>query len=362
MGPSSSGTASYRRAGYWQDGPMGRGSAPCSRPGGPRAGGPAWRGRGGALVRRALRLSCGCRYRRCERPAAPQQRALETVLVRAEPEDRPPERFAISAGFLSVLLSLGASEPLLVAVDDLQWLDAATAEVLGFAAGRAGGRPFRFLLSRRSGSGTGVEHELGSAGLRRVEVGPLNLGATRQLLLHDLGLTLPAWTLSRLFEATQGNPLLALEPGRALAGGRTWPVGAELPVADLVANPFGARVARLSVPSRRALLAAALSGHVSLPQLMAVADAAAVEELVADGLLISDGEQVRLSHPLLAVAARRQAKVPERRTLHLALAKVAGDETLRARHLALSARAQDAGPRRHGRRGSRGCGTAGRRP
>ena len=293
---------------------------------------------------------------------APQQRALETVLVRAEPEDRPPERFAISAGFLSVLLSLGASEPLLVAVDDLQWLDAATAEVLGFAARRAGGRPFRFLLSRRSGSGTGVEHELGSAGLRRVEVGPLNLGATRQLLLHDLGLTLPAWTLSRLFEATQGNPLLALELGRALAGGRTWPVGAELPVADLVANPFGARVARLSVPSRRALLAAALSGHVSLPQLMAVADAAAVEELVADGLLISDGEQVRLSHPLLAVAARRQAKVPERRTLHLALAKVAGDETLRARHLALSARAQDAGPGRHGRRGSRGCGTAGRRP
>ena len=272
----------------------------------------------------------------------PQQRALETVLVRAEPEDRPPERFAISAGFLSVLLSLAASERLLVAVDDLQWLDTATAEVLGFAARRVGGQPFRFLLSRRSGSVTGVEHELGSARLRRVEVGPLNLGATRQLLLRNLGLTLPAWTISPLFEATQGNPLLALELGRALAGGRTWPVGTELPVADLAANPFGARVARLSAASRRALLAAALSGHVSLPQLIAVADAAAVEELVADGLLISDGEQVRLSHPLLAVAARRQSKVPERRTLHLALAKVAGDETLRARHLALSARTQDA--------------------
>ena len=274
---------------------------------------------------------------------APQQRALETALVRAEPADSPPERFAISAGFLSVLLSLAASGPLLVAVDDLQWLDAASAEVLGFAARRAGGQSFRFLLSRRSGSDTGVEHELGSAGVRRVEVGPLSLGSTRQLLLRNLHLTLPAWTLSRLFEATQGNPLLALELGRALAGGRTWPVGAELPVADLAANPFGARVARLPAASRRALLAAALSGHVSLPQLTAVADAAAIEELVADDLLVSDGEQVRLSHPLLAVAARRQSKVPERRALHLALAKVARDETLRARHLALSARTQDAG-------------------
>ena len=272
---------------------------------------------------------------------APQQRALEAALVRAEPADRPPERFAISAGFLSVLVSLAASGPLLVAVDDLQWLDAASAEVLRFAARRSGGQPFRYLLSRRSGSASAVERELGPAGLQRVEVAPLSLGATRQLLLHNLDLTLPAWTLSRLFEATQGNPLLALELGRALAGGQAWPVGAELPVADLAANPFGPRVERLSGASRRALLAAALSGHVSLPQLIAVADAAAVEELVTDGLLVSDGEHVRLSHPLLAVAARRKSKIPERRRLHLALAKVAGDETLRARHLALSARSQD---------------------
>jgi DNA-binding CsgD family transcriptional regulator len=74
---------------------------------------------------------------------------------------------------------------------------------------------------------------------------------------------------------------------------------------------------------------------------MAVADAAAVEELVAVGLLISDGDRVRLSHPLLAVAARRHSRTGERRACHLALAGVAGDQTLRARHLALSAPAQD---------------------
>jgi DNA-binding CsgD family transcriptional regulator len=273
---------------------------------------------------------------------APQRRALEAALLRAAPMDAAPERFAIAAGFLSVLRSLAAGGPLLVAVDDLQWLDAASAEVLAFAARRAQGQRFQFLLSRRSGAATPVERALDLAVLRTTEVGPLTLGATRRLLSQSLGLTVPPRTLLRLFDATQGNPLLALELGRALAGGRTWAIGTEPPVADLAGNPFGARVAKLPAPAHRALLVTALSGHLSLPQLMTVADQAAVEDLVAAGLLIPDGERVRPSHPLVAAAARRHSRIGERQALHLALADVAGDETLRARHLALSAPAQDA--------------------
>jgi DNA-binding CsgD family transcriptional regulator len=273
---------------------------------------------------------------------APQRRALEAALLRAAPMDAAPERFAIAAGFLSVLRSLAAGEPLLIAVDDLQWLDAASAEVLAFAARRAQGQRFQFLLSRRSGAATPVERALDLAVLRTTEVGPLTLGATRRLLSQSLGLTVPPRTLLRLFDATQGNPLLALELGRALARGRTWAIGTEPPVADLAGNPFGARVAKLPAPAHRALLVTALSGHLSLPQLMTVADQAAVEDLVAAGLLIPDGERVRPSHPLVAAAARRHSRIGERQALHLALADVAGDETLRARHLALSAPAQDA--------------------
>jgi DNA-binding CsgD family transcriptional regulator len=273
----------------------------------------------------------------------PQRLALEAALLRAEPTAAPPERLAIAAGFLSVLRSLAAIQPLLLAVDDLQWLDGTSAEVLAFAARRAPGQRFRFLLTRRSGSATGMESELGPAGLHSVEVGALSLSATRRLLSQCLGLRLPPRKLGRVFDATQGNPLLALELGRALAGGRTWAVGAELPVADLAGNPFGARVAKLSGPARRALLAATLSGHLSLAQLVAVADPVVVEDLIAGGLLITDGERVRLPHPLLAAAARRQSRPDERRALHLALAEVAQDETLRARHLALSATAPDAG-------------------
>ena len=96
----------------------------------------------------------------------PQRRALEAALLRAEPMDAAPERFAIAAGFLSVLRSLAAREPLLIAVDDLQWLDAASAEVLAFAVRRARGQRFRFLLSRRSGAATAVEGALDLAVLQ----------------------------------------------------------------------------------------------------------------------------------------------------------------------------------------------------
>ena len=179
---------------------------------------------------------------------APQRRALEAALLRAEPMAAAPERFAIAAGFLGVLRSLVASQPLLVAVDDLQWLDAASAEVVAFAARRGRGQRFRFLLSRRSGSATGVEDALDPAVMETAEVGPLSLSATRRLLSQCLGLTVPPRTLRRLFDATQGNPLLAIELGRALAGGQTWVIGTEPPVADLAGNPFGARVAKLPGP------------------------------------------------------------------------------------------------------------------
>ena len=110
----------------------------------------------------------------------PQRRALDAALLRAEPMAAAPERFAIAAGFLSVLRSLAAGEPLLVAVDDVQWLDAASAEVLAFAARRARGQRFQFLLSRRSGPATGMEDALGPAGMQAAEVGPLSLTATRR--------------------------------------------------------------------------------------------------------------------------------------------------------------------------------------
>jgi predicted ATPase len=109
----------------------------------------------------------------------------------------------------------------LVAVDDVQWLDSPSREVLTFAAPRLESSPVRFLLSKRPGRVSPLERAFGPTGLERLEVGPLSVGATRQLLLDRLGLSLPRRLLRRLVDSTLGNPLFALEVGRTLADSST---------------------------------------------------------------------------------------------------------------------------------------------
>jgi predicted ATPase len=161
---------------------------------------------------------------------APQRRALEVALLRAEPSGRPPESRAIALAALNVCRALAVRQRLLVAVDDVQWLDSPSREVLTFAAPRLESSPVRFLLSKRPGRVSPLERALGPTGLERLEVGPLSVGATRQLLLDRLGLSLPRRLLRRLVDSTLGNPLFALEVGRTLAEGDLPGVGEDLPV------------------------------------------------------------------------------------------------------------------------------------
>jgi DNA-binding CsgD family transcriptional regulator len=277
-----------------------------------------------------------------DRLPAPQRGALEVALLRSAPADIAPEPLAIAVGLLGVLRGLAAAGPVLVAVDDLQWLDPASADALAFAARRCHGQACRFLFARRSGQVTEVESALSRAGVRLVEVGPLSLEGTHRLLSHRLGLSVPPRTLSQVFEATQGIPLLVLELGRMLAARSAPDFGSALPVTDLADNPFLGRVAALPRSALRALLAVSL-GQVSLPMVAGVAGLAAVDDLVTAGLLVVDGGRVRPSHPLLAEAARRVSSAADRRALHLDLARSAEDETVSARHLALATTRQDAG-------------------
>jgi len=154
-------------------------------------------------------------------------------------------------------------------------------------------------------------------------------------LLTRLGLVMPPRTLKGLFEATQGIPLLVLELGQMVASQGTQVVG-DPSVAELSGNPFRTRVAGLGPPARRALLAASVSDHLSLTVLQRVADPAAIDNLIAAGLLVVDGRRVRPAHPLLAVAIRRLSTEEDKRALHVLLAGCVADETLRARHLALA--------------------------
>jgi DNA-binding NarL/FixJ family response regulator len=274
---------------------------------------------------------------------APQLHALRVALLRAEPEGAEPDTRAIPLGFLNALRVLAADRPLLVAVDDYPWLDPPSADALAFAARRLETDPIVFLLARRPGPPSVVDQALASRPPDRLEVGSLSYGAIRRLLSERLGLVLSRHVLRRLVDTTLGNPLFALELGRELEERGLPAIGEDLPVPDAVEDLLGTRVGRLPAPSRRLLLATALSARLTTSELGALSGARAVEDAIDAAVLVADDDRVRAAHPLLAAAAMKRSRARTRRELHGELAGVVADEELRARHLALAAEGPDEG-------------------
>jgi DNA-binding CsgD family transcriptional regulator len=257
------------------------------------------------------------------------------ALLRADPGGDAAMPRAIALGLLSLLRQLAADRPLLVAVDDLQWLDRPTADALAFAVRRLQGPGARILLAARPGSESVVERALAPAGPQIVEVGPLSLGAMRRMLSDRLGLTMPRHVLRRVFETTLGYPFFALEVGRTLARRGPPALGQDLPVPDTVEELLGKHVSQLRGPVRRLLLALALGGDLDLAELGAIAAPGVVNEALAAGVVVIDGDRARAAHPLLAAAARSNSDPAGRQAVHLELAGVTAERERRARHLAL---------------------------
>ncbi|HEX9824947.1 MAG TPA: AAA family ATPase [Actinomycetota bacterium] len=274
----------------------------------------------------------------------PQLRALEVALLRRDPSGNSPELQAIATGFLGGLRALTADGPVLVAVDDIQWLDGPSAEVITFAARRLEAEAVKLLLARRSGGDpTALERVLHRRGrLERVPIGPLSLGATRRIIFERLGLSLPRRTIRRIFESSLGNPLFALELGRAIGEGGVSDADEEIALPNEVADLLGARVDALPAATRRVLLAVALATDLRHAQLAAIVDQADIDDAVDSGVVVLDGDRVRASHPLLAAAALGHSLAGERRKLHLDLSVAVTGDGLRARHLALATVRPDA--------------------
>lgn len=271
---------------------------------------------------------------------APQLHALEVALYRAQPGDQPPTEQVVSLALLSALRCLARDQRLLVAVDDVQWLDRSSQAALAYAARRLQDG-VGILLARRPGPPSAVERSLGVERVDRLVVRTTTLGGTRQILASRLGLRLPHHLLRRVYDTTLGNPLFALEVGRLLAGRdpATW--GDELPVPDAVEDLLGLRVADLDPTARRLLLALALDADLRAPQVRELAGPDALEHASASGVVDLDGERVRPAHPLLAEAARRAASADDVRRLHADLATVVADDQRRVLHLALAATGPD---------------------
>jgi DNA-binding CsgD family transcriptional regulator len=272
---------------------------------------------------------------------APQLHALEVALLRAEPGGMPPQAQAIAVGLSNALRMLAERRRLLIAIDDVQWLDGPSAAALVFAARRIDSSDVRILLARRPGPASSLEEALAPKGLERVDVAPLSLGATRRLLHARLGLSLPRQLMRSVFDATLGNPLFALEVGRKLVDEGTPAAGKDLPLPDAVEDLLGTRVAALPPEERTLLLAAALTTDLRVGQLAGLGWRESLDSAVERGVVVVDGDHVRAAHPLLAAAATQRSRAAERRELHGVLATVVDREELRIRHRALATATPD---------------------
>lgn len=267
----------------------------------------------------------------------PQSRALEVALLRADADTSSAEPRAVALGVLGALRVLAARYPVLVAIDDIQWLDGASADAVTFAARRLAGDRIRFLLTRRRRAPSQLERAL-APGLERLSLGPMSLAALRRMLADRLELALPRHLLEQIFQTTLGNPLFALEVGRTLTEQGPPAIGDDLPLPETVEELLGTRVRRMPGPVRRLLLALALSGDIDPAQLAGIAEPAVLDEAIERGLVVLHGNRARVCHPLVAAAVKKRSRASERRELHLSLAAAARDDGLRAHHLALASR------------------------
>src|SRR5215216_6156485 len=270
----------------------------------------------------------------------PQQVALGVALGLAS--GPAPDRFLVALGALSLLAEVAAERPLLCLVDDAQWLDGASGQVLGFVARR--------LLAESVGIVFGVRDPIGGrelVGLPELALRGLGDEDARALLATVIPGRLDERARDRLIAETRGNPLAIVELPRELAAtqlpGAFGLAGAQA-LSGRIEESFLRRLEALPEETRLLLLVAAAE-PVDDPLLVWRAaerlgiglSPATAED--TEGLL-AIGERVAFLHPLVRSAVYRSASVRERRAVHLALAEVTDgqvDADRRAWHLAVAA-------------------------
>jgi DNA-binding CsgD family transcriptional regulator/tetratricopeptide (TPR) repeat protein len=277
--------------------------------------------------------------------ADPHRQSLAVAIGREAAAGSAPDRLAVSRGFLAALRALAHETPLLLAIDDVQWLDPASRRVLTFALRRLGNERVGVFATLRGGAETRDPLDLRTAfaegRFREFVLGPLSRGAISHLVRSRVG-GLTRALLVRLYDASAGNPMFALEFARRLpnSGAGQHPLPLPLPpslvelVRDRVATipaevkPLIELIAALDRPTV-SLLAKAFENEEQVERLLDLAADCGVLTVTAHGV-------ARFTHPLLASAVYGGAPASRKRALHRQAATLVEDEEEHARHLALS--------------------------
>lgn len=259
-----------------------------------------------------------------------QARALRVALAL---EEGAPDPFVAGAGTLTLLAEAADRKPVLLAVDDAQWLDHASLEALLFAARRLEAERIAAVFTVREGEGGFDRH-----GLDEVVVATLDDASALALLQERWGVQLAPAVAQQLVTATGANPLALVEVTHLLTDderlGRV-PLPEALPVSDAIERSVRAKLAALPESTRDAVLLAAVDESAS--------EFVPTEELLPAeqaGLLHVHAARVVFVHPLFRAAVYHSVSPDRRREAHRRLASRLtreGEEDLRAWHLAAAA-------------------------
>lgn len=277
----------------------------------------------------------------------PQHAAIEKVLLQHR-ADTATDRRAVAAAFLSVVERLTDDRPVLLAIDDMQWLDRSSEHVIGFASRRLAGRIGVLAAIRSSANGASSPDWLQMPRpdmVGRIDLRPLSVGALHSVVAENLGRSFPRPSLVRLHEISGGNPFYAIELARALDERTSQ---RDIPLPSSLAALVRARTSGLRPEIRETLLAVSCSATPTVEVISAATQSspevlvALLEDVEQSGIVAIDGNRVRFTHPLLARGVYSEAPEEQRRAMHRRLAAIVEEPELRARHLALASSTGDA--------------------
>ena len=274
------------------------------------------------------------------------RRAVEAALLRGDASGAP-DPLAVRLGVLQLVKGLVERGRVAIVVDDLQWVDPSSAEVLGFVGRRLSPAGLSIVATVRAvGDEVAEFRNLLPAATEQHSVGPLEEEALIPLLERRAGGVVPRFVATEVYRATGGNPLFALEIAAALARRRALPViGEPLPVPIELSRLMGERLIALDASVREMLLVASTVARPTVTLLRDVGCSAVMEDLgaaAAAGVahVGADGVVV-FSHPLMRSVVYAEASLAQRMSVHERVVGAVDDPVERAWHVALSSAVED---------------------
>ncbi|UMB70794.1 helix-turn-helix transcriptional regulator [Mycobacterium paraterrae] len=267
----------------------------------------------------------------------PQRQGLDAALLRQRNDAQDADPRAVAAAFAAVITRLAEQAPVLIAIDDLQWLDISSANVVSYAARRLPDGVALMCTTRSEDAAIRIQLPNPDA-IHRIRLQPLTVGELHKVFTLRLGHSFARPMLLRIHEIAGGNPFFALELARGIDTTRANALSLPSSLSDLVHS----RINQAGAGAQDALLAMACLPDPTVQVVAQATDATpaeAIESLVRaemQAVVVIDGNQLRFTHPILAHGVYATASPRRRRDMHRRLAELVTEPELRARHLALS--------------------------